>query len=480
MTDDDRPSNPYLTGLFAPVRDEVTAFGLPVTGRIPDGLNGRYLRNGPNPLGVDDPAAYHWFTGPGMVHGVRLRDGRAEWYRNRWVRSDSVAGQLGEKQLRGPRHQDMDFAPNTHVLRFGGRILATVEGGALPYELDEELGTLGPYDFQGTLPGGFAAHTLVDPASGDLHAVAYCWAYPYVEYLVAGTDGRIKRRVDVPVEGSPMMHDFSLTESYVVLYDLPVGFSMDAAIAGAGLPYAWQPEKQARIGLLPRATDTGAGGIRWIDIDPCFVFHPMSAFEERTPDGGLRLVIHLVRYDRMFADGRHGPDECPPRLERWTVDVNAGRVRQEGLDERPVEFPRIDPRRTTARHRYGYGVQQPTDGYGDTRAARHVTEATAGGPPVGQMGLGIVKFDLERGTSEVHRVHPDGDVGEAAFVPAEPGGPDAAEDDGWLFAYSFDPVRGATDLLILSAQDISGEPVAAVHLPARVPVGFHGNWMPDE
>ena len=70
--------NRFLQGPFAPVTKEITAFGLPVTGQVPAGLSGRYLRNGPNPLGLDDPN-YHWFLGAGMVHGVRLRDGKAEW-----------------------------------------------------------------------------------------------------------------------------------------------------------------------------------------------------------------------------------------------------------------------------------------------------------------------------------------------------------------------------------------------------------------
>ena len=91
------------------MKEEVTAFDLPVTGQVPDGLNGRYLRNGPNPLGLDD-ASYHWFVGAGMAHGVRLREGKAEWYRNRWVRSRAVADQLHEKWPVGPVHEDMDFA----------------------------------------------------------------------------------------------------------------------------------------------------------------------------------------------------------------------------------------------------------------------------------------------------------------------------------------------------------------------------------
>jgi hypothetical protein len=123
--------NRFLAGLFAPVAEEITAFDLLVTGRIPPELNGRYLRNGPNPRGVVDPDS-HWFIGAGMLHGVRLRDGRAEWYRNRWVRSKAVAESLGETWPAGPVHGGMDFAANTHVIAHGGRILATVEAGPLP------------------------------------------------------------------------------------------------------------------------------------------------------------------------------------------------------------------------------------------------------------------------------------------------------------------------------------------------------------
>ena len=123
-------------------------------------------------MGLDDPN-YHWFLGAGMVHGVRLRDGKAEWYRNRWVRSKAVAAARGVDWPGGPVHENMDFAANTHIIGHGGRTLATVEAGPLPYELSYELDTVGPCDFGGTLPGGFAAHTKLDHRTGELHAIAY-------------------------------------------------------------------------------------------------------------------------------------------------------------------------------------------------------------------------------------------------------------------------------------------------------------------
>ncbi|MBZ4317943.1 carotenoid oxygenase family protein [Streptomyces huiliensis] len=441
-------ANPWLSGLFEPVREEITAVDLPVTGRLPDALRGRYLRNGPNPLQVDDPATHHWFSGEGMVHGVRLRDGRAAWYRNRWVRSDAVARRLGEKVLHGPRHL-VDFAPNTHVRRFAGHLLTLVEGGALPYELDSELDTVGPFDFHGTLPGGLAAHTVLDPATGELHAVAYCPAWPYVRYLVAGTDGRIRRHVEVPVTGRPMMHDFSLTEHHVLLYDLPVAFTLGPDLSVTA--FGWDPDRPARLGVLPR--EGTARDVRWLEIEPCFVYHAMNAYER----DGL-ITVHLARYERLFDGSRKGLDKQPAHLERWTVDPAARTVRRLRLDDRAVELPRIDPRRAARAHRYGYAVREPL---GEDRTG---------------CGVGLLKYDLERGTCDEYPVPPGGDVGEGVFVPAAPG---AAEDDGWVLAYAFDPERGASDLLVLAARDFAAGPVARVHLPVRVPVGAHGDWIAD-
>ena len=187
-----------------------------------------------------------------MVHGVRLRDGRAEWYRNRWVRSKAVAAQHDEKWPGGPVHENMDFAANTHIISHGGRTLATVEAGPLPYELTDELDTIGPCDFGGTLPGGFAAHTKLDHRTGELHAIAYFWAWDHVQHVVIDAAGKVIRTTDIPVADGPMMHDFALTPSYVVLLDLPVTFSLNAVTQGKELPYVWNPSHQARVGLLPR------------------------------------------------------------------------------------------------------------------------------------------------------------------------------------------------------------------------------------
>jgi len=124
----------YLSGNFAPVEHEIEAFDLPVRGEIPRELTGRLLRIGPNPVTPPDPATYHWFTGTGMVHGVRMRDGKAEWYRNRFVRDDNVAEAKGVPIAPGPRHGMGAGTANTNVIGHADRTFAIVEAGGLPVE----------------------------------------------------------------------------------------------------------------------------------------------------------------------------------------------------------------------------------------------------------------------------------------------------------------------------------------------------------
>ncbi|MBD0743743.1 carotenoid oxygenase family protein [Streptomyces sp. CBMA152] len=456
-------SQPFLHGPFAPVTEELTAFDLPVTGRIPRSLNGRYLRTGPNVLGLEDPRAHHWMLGDGMVHGVRLRDGRAEWYRNRWVRSAAVAKKLGEPH-QGPVPED-DFACNTHVIPYKGRILALQESGPLPYELDGELNTLRPYDFRSTLSGAFTAHTKYDAHADELHAIAYYPTWDHVRHLVVDRTGRVARTTRIPVADSPMMHDFALTERHVVVFDFPVTFDAAAAASGAPVPYVWNDRHPARVGVLPRA----GGSVRWFEVAPAFYSHTLNAYDE-----GDTVVVDLTTFPAPFFVGGKGSDGPTAlgtaSLDRWTVDLAHGRVRTRRLDDRPQEFPRVNETLVSRRHRYGYTA---------AAAAMSTAYLTADGvPPDHSFGNALVKHDLLRGTSQLHRLPRDAAVGEAVFVPAHDG-PAAAEDDGYALAYVHNPERGAADLLILAAQDFTGRPLARIHLPGRVPLGFHGSWVAD-
>ncbi|BCJ38643.1 hypothetical protein Athai_61460 [Actinocatenispora thailandica] len=473
----------YLEGLLAPVPDEIDAVDLPIRGTLPPELTGRYFRNGPNPLPGQDPG--HWFAGAGMVHGVRLRDGRAEWYRNRWVRTASLAG----RPFVSERGVDLAAVPaNTSVIRHADRILALVEAG-LPYELTPELDTVGPVDFGGRLKTAFTAHPKLDPATGDLHVFGYGALPPYLTYhrLTAAGELVDTRVIDVP--GPTMLHDFAITEHHAIWLDLPVVF--DVNLLGRGMPYQWSDGYGARLGVMP----LGGGPVRWVEIDPCYVFHVGNAAE----DAAGNVVLDAVRYtpgsflaawsgiggatagsEAAHAgggtaqpagrgSGRAGgaAGQAPggagrargdagraaggvvasdaaigASLYRWVIDPVAGTVSEQQLDDRRVEFPTINDALVGRPSRYRYTV-------GDTE---------------------IVKYDTVSGAAIALDVA--GRPGEAEFVPAVDG---AGEDEGWLLSIVSTP--GGSELRCLDAHDLTE--VGAVLLPRRVPAGFHGAWLPD-
>ena len=272
-----------------------------------------------------------------MVHGVRLRDGKAEWYRNRWIRSTRVSEALGEEPAPGERHGGFDGA-NTNVVGIGGRTFAIVEAGARPVELTYELDTIEHSDLGGTLPNGYTAHPKVDPVTGDRHAVAYHWALPHLQYVVIGPDARVRQIEPIETPDGPMVHDCSITERWTVIYDLPVTFDLELAMGGNTFPYVWNDAHQARLGLLPLG---GRGDqVRWFDVAPCYVFHPLNAH-----DDGDNVVLDVVRYDRMFDAHRLGPDDAAPLLWRWTIDTVTGRGHRGAAVGPGLRVPRVDERR---------------------------------------------------------------------------------------------------------------------------------------
>jgi len=439
----------WLSGVYAPVHDELTVLDLPVVGTLPADLDGRYLRNGPNPVDAVDPTTYHWFTGDGMVHGIRLRDGRAEWYRNRWVRSTSVSAALGEDAKPGARHGGMDTA-NTNVIGLGGRTYAIVEAGARPVELTDELETICHSDLDGTLPNGYSAHPKLDPTTGSLHSIAYHWALPQLQYVVVGAAGTVTKVEAIEVDGGPMVHDCSITERWMVVYDLPVTFDLDDAMSGVRFPYAWKEGRPARVGLVPLG---GQGSdVRWFEVEPCYVFHPLNAF-----DDGNRVVLDVVRYGRVFAASTLGPDESTPQLWRWTLDLSTGRVDERQLSDVPLEFPRVDERVVGRRHDVGWASGVRNDD--------------------GRSGFGgqLVRIDGATGDARSIDLGAGRLSGEWLMVPRDGG---SSQEDGWLLSLVYDQAEDRSDLVVMAADDPDGGAVATVQLPTRVPLGFHGNWVP--
>ncbi len=441
---------PYVVGIHAPMHSELTLLDLAVTGSMPAGLSGRYLKIGANPV-TPNSAGRHWFLGDGMVHGIAIRDGRALWYRNRWIRSRTAAAALGRTAAPGPRHGRNDTV-NTNVVGIGGRTFALVEAGSFPVELSENLEEQCYNPFDGTLEGSFTGHPHLDPLTGEHHAIAYDGSiWDTVRHVVVSAGGKVVRDVPIAVKHGPCIHDCAFTARFAIVLDLPVTFSMRAVLGGHLFPFRWNPAHHARVGLLPRHGE--AADIIWCDVEPCFVFHVANAFD--TEDG--RVTLDVIAYPTMFTSGASGLDALG-RFERWTVDPQAHCVGRRVIDATPQEFPRIDERRFGRSYRYVYTVSVPPDGN------PQLTGATK-----------LYKHDLKTGCRLVHEFGDGHLPGEFVFVPATAG---AEEDEGWLVGFVINTADETTDLAILDARSFEAAPVATVRLSHRVPPGFHGNWFP--
>lgn len=445
-------------GVLAPVNTEVTLESLAVSGQLPPGLNGTLLRNGPNPFNGrfagDDMLS--WWVEASMVHGLAIADGQAPWYRNRWVNSGFHRRHLDPSASSDPL---WDHNPNVNIVAHADRLLALGEGG-LPFELSSKLDTIGPTTFDGALtieagPTGMTAHPKLDPETGELFYFRADWQAPYLRYCVLDSDANLTVDQSIELPAPVMMHDFAITKTKALFLDLNVGYDFGMLAHGAAIPLRWLDDKPTRIGITPRL----GGPTRWCEVTPCFIQHVINAYDT----GPNTLVLDVIRYPSFLHFVPDHSDYEPNPLGtpwRYTIDLDprsgAATVVETPLDDHHAELPRINDQHTGRPNRYAYAVEQPTD-----------TEMR-----------GIIKYDNVTGTSQRLPIPPGDQNSEPIFVPRRTESSHGAEDDGWLLTCVYRHTAETTDILVNDASDLTQAPLATIHLPVRIPAGFHGWWQP--
>ena len=456
-TTEDKPW--HLSGNNAPVFDELTVTELEVKGSIPTELQGRYFRNGANPqTGTSD----HWFVGDGMIHGVEISNGKANWYRNRYVRTpmfdnpDKERMELYLDMEKGAFNYEVSVA-NTSILGHGGKIFA-LEEGSFPYELNKDVETIGVHDYGGRLTTAMTAHPKVCGETGELLMFGYSSLPPYLVYHRVSADGELLQSEEITVGGPTMMHDFTVTRNHSIFLDLPAVFDMEEAMSG-GMPIKWSDDYPSRFGVMPRAGKDS--DVKWFDVNPCYVFHTLNSYED-----GDEIVVNGCRLREIWRNSSDiavssdpNPEDAPMMWE-WRLNMETGAVSERQIDDRGSEFPQIPDSLVGLKHRYGYCLSTGDGG---------ITSEDEGGA--------TIKYDLANGgTSEKHNYPAGHFPGEPSFVPAEGA---VNEDDGYLMTFVYAGDTNTSYLSILDASNISAEPLAEIHIPQRVPTGFHGTWISD-
>ena len=434
----------HLQGNWAPVKEEITVSDLEIKGEVPKEINGLYIRNGMNPRsGYSD----HWFFGNGMLHGFNFEDGKVS-YKNRYVRTPyyekdlDIIGSFG----------DLSASPaNTHIIKHADKFLA-LEEAHLPWEVDENLETKGAYDFSGKLKGAMTAHPRICPKTGELLFFSYSvMSEPYLTYYRANPAGKLVQIEPIELPRAVMMHDWNITENYVVFMDLPIISDMNLAVE-TGSPFGFKPEFGARLGVMPR--EGSNSDMKWFDIDPCYVFHPLNSYEE-----GNKIILYVCRQQEAMVGGFqdiYGGETTVARLWKWTIDLESGSVKEEQIDDAPCDFPRIDDRRIGFKNDYGYFTTLETE----------VDSLT--------IGRHLLKYDLVNNKRLTHDLGENVTGGEVLFVPRTA---NSSEDDGWAISLAYEAETDRSKLLVINSQDFESAPVAEIYAPQRVPNGAHGSWI---
>ncbi|KAK2637048.1 hypothetical protein Ddye_031840 [Dipteronia dyeriana] len=495
MYDSSQPRH-YLAGNFAPVHETPPTKDLQVIGHLPECLNGEFVRVGPNSK-FSPVAGYHWFDGDGMIHGLRIKDGKAT-YVSRYVKTSRLKQEeffggskfmkIGDLkgifgllmvnlQMLRTKLKVLDVTygygtGNTALIYHHGKLLALSEADK-PYAIkvleDGDLQTLGLLDYDKRLKHSFTAHPKVDPYTGEMFTFGYAHDPPYITYRVISKDGFMHDPVPITVPAPIMMHDFAITENYAIFMDLPLYFRPKEMVKENKLIFTFDETKKARFGVLPRYAKNEAQ-IRWFELPNCFIFHNANAWEEG--DEVVLITCRLQNPDLDMVNGavKEKLENFSNELYEMRFNMKTGLASQKKLSASAVDFPRVNECYTGRKQRYVYGT---------------ILDSIA-------KVIGIVKFDLhaeaEAGKTKLEvggNVKGIFDLGpgrfgsEAVYVPREPG-TSSEEDDGYLIFFSHDEKTGKSVVIVIDAKTMSADPVAVVELPHRVPYGFHAFFVTEE
>ncbi|XP_058072456.1 carotenoid 9,10(9',10')-cleavage dioxygenase-like [Magnolia sinica] len=495
---DSSQANYYLEGNFAPVLEETPPCkDLIVRGHLPECLNGEFIRVGSNPK-FAPVAGFHWFDGDGMVHGMRIKDGKAT-YVSRYIKTSrlkqeeffggskfmkigDLKGLFGlfvvNMQILRAKLKVLDVSygtgtGNTALIYHRGKLLALSEVDK-PYVLrvleDGDLQTLGLLDYDKRLSHSFTAHPKVDPFTDEMFTFGYSHDPPYVTYRVITKDGVMLDPVPITISEPVMMHDFAITENYTIFMDLPLYFRPKEMVKGGKLIFSFDATKKARFGVLPRYAKDELQ-IRWFELPNCFIFHNANAWEEED-----EIVLVTCRIENPELDMVSGPVKEKLKnfineLYEMRFNMKTGVASQKQLSASAVDFPRINESYTGRKQQFVYG----------TIFLDNITKVK-----------GIIKFDLhaepEVGKSKLEvggNIPGIFELGagrfgsEAIFVPCKPG-ITSEEDDGYLIFFVHDENTGKSEVNVIDAKTMSADPVAVVELPSRVPYGFHALFVTEE
>lgn len=447
-----------------------------VEGTIPADLNGAFYRVGPDAQYPLAPGNIP-FDGEGHVSMFRIKNGRVD-YKTRFVKNERWTAQDKARKLLFPMYRNpfvnepeaeglSRSTANTHIINHRNMLLCLKEDSP-PSAIDLlTLDIIDPvYTFDGQLNSKtFTAHPKVDSLTGNIVAFGYESEGHGSNVVTAFeiTPGGKKvweAKVQVPYVG--MLHDFAVTQNYIVLYVIPLAIDHEQMARG-GIHWSWDNSKGTYFGAFRR--DGNGSDIRWFEGPTRSATHVMGAFDDKD-----RIYVDVemsLSNPFPFMPMRDGSNWDPmkgtshiTRLSANMKGKNASGYEMEQLSPWTGALPRQDDRYNTQPYRYGFlgtrdiNAADPRQAYG-----------------------GYVRFDHSTGKQTFWNAGPGASLAECCFAPRSA---DAPEGDGYLMGVvNRQNEGGRGDLVILDAMHLEDGPVAVVKLPVRAIGQIHGWWVPE-
>ena len=467
----DLPSHgiPALDGNNAPIHSEDVFEDMPVIGKVPQDLNGLYVRNGPNAY-YPPEWRYHAYDGDGMVHAIRFENGKVT-YRNRWVQTqglqeEQAAGRALWKGIKEPMRADRQDQPlkntaNTDVKYHAGRLVTMWYRSGMPYALDPySLETLGTADYEGAF-AKISAHSRPDEHTGELLFFDYSLTAPFMEYGVIGPDRKLKHKIEIPLPGPRLPHDMAVTEHYTILHDFPL-WPDEEALAANRYKVRFHADQPSRFAVVPRFGS--AQDIRWFEAKPGYMLHVVNAWEEDHEVVMVGTPYRLYTTASGALDSRRLEHTINQRqrdflLYEWRFDLNTGKTHERIIDDvLNTEFPVINGLYQGRKNRYSYNIIFPQGGREEPRFP------------------GLVKYDLSTGGYVAYSAGPQFFYNEPGFAPRDNS---KEEDDGYLVMPVWNPAEAQSEIQVFDCKGarLAEGPVARIVLPRRIPHGFHATFV---
>ena len=466
--------NPWLKGPYRPNSREYSVGhnDLKIIGKVPDDLDGAYIRNTHNQV-VAPAGVHHTLDGDALLHSMRFQDGKCE-YRSRFVRTTGFYAEQGAKKALWPGMTQpgeysrrgwgsmgaMKDNAGTDVIVHAGNLYSAMAQGSEPWVLSPvTLETLGVNENWAHLVPGITSHFKVDQSTGDMIFFTFSEQAPFLHYGVVSKVDKLVHFVPIDLPGARVPHDIGITENYSILHDLPWWFNPDLLKKGIRRG-EFHPDTPMRFGVIPRFGQSK--DVRWFEAKSGYMMHISNCYEDGDwviQDGcrwqsAAKPPIGQVETDpiaKMHSALRL--DSAKSQMYRWMFNMVTGEVREFPFDDEFTEFPIISNDFVGKPYRFSY------NGMSDSEFA---------------MIKGFKKYDVSNKTLTTV------ELGEGRFgsesVIARPAG-SKAEDDGYLITFITDMEQDRSECLIMRADDLEGGPVCTIILPERISLGTHACWV---